>query len=437
MLADSNEYDVIVVGGRAAGATLAARLGQAGVRVLLIERAAQPSLPGMSMPIIYASTMALLDEIGAQEADYARGTPPIRRMINHMPDMQAALPIPAGYGRDYGYAIDRARFDHALWQTAASAPGVTVRDQYSLIDLLWDEDRVVGIVGQPVGGVRESIRAGLVVGADGRFSAVARKAKAQEFDVHDENPTSLYYAYWQGVPRYDDQGAAAVAYGDGSGYGYLVMDSADDTVAVGIEGRTELLEPEPGQTTEFYLDMLRRCEPLWQRVRQGEMITDVRGIRKIGNFYRQPGGQGWALVGDAYHQKDPLDGQGVYDAVYTAKLLSQAIIDYRGGQKTWEQALVWYDTTAREETFPMYQSTLERVRTSLYSTTPEWFSKIANRTFFRWLIEDPLCQDQMGRVLTRQLPADQMMSPPIVVGAMLRGPLRDLSRFLDRQIQEG
>lgn len=116
------DYDVIIVGGRPAGSTLAARLGMQGLRVLLLERAALPSLPGASSPIIYGSTMALLDEIGAREDEYARHTPPLRRMINLTPDIHMEMPAPAAGGRDYAYGIDRARFDHALWQTALRQP---------------------------------------------------------------------------------------------------------------------------------------------------------------------------------------------------------------------------------------------------------------------------------------------------------------------------
>jgi hypothetical protein len=53
----------------------------------------------------------------------------------------------------------------------------------------------------------------------------------------------------------------------------------------------------------------------------------------------------------------------------------------------------------------------------------------------RWLLEDRLIREQMGLMLTRQIAPQEMMSAPLVVGALLRGPLRDLSRFLDRQLQ--
>src|SRR5688500_17080548 len=75
-------YDVIVVGGRPSGASLAIRLGRQGWRVLLLERATFPSLPAVSLPAIFAGAMQLLDELGLPESDYARNTPRLYRWIN-------------------------------------------------------------------------------------------------------------------------------------------------------------------------------------------------------------------------------------------------------------------------------------------------------------------------------------------------------------------
>lgn len=431
------QYDVIIVGGRPAGATLAARLGMAGLRVLLVERAQMPALPGASCPIIYASTMDMLDEIGADEAAYAHNTPKIRRMINASPGLYAEVNIPMRNGRDYGYAIDRARFDFALWENALRFPSVQGRLGFSVSDLVWENGCVAGIVGAEAGRPRETVRARLVIGADGRFSVVARKAGAAQRDEHTDYPTSIYYAYWKNVPPFDDRGAAAVAWGDNDGVGYLIMDSADGTVAAGVEGQSNIVDPPPGKVDQWYEGMLRRAPAIWERLQNAERVTDVRGMKQIGNMYRQPGGGGWAVTGDAYHQKDPIDGQGIYDAVFTAKALSDEVIAYFEGRQAWDEALANYDAAARSETFPMYQSTLQRVQASLYNSSPEWLNRIARGSFGRWLIEDRLVLEQLGLMLTRQIPADEVMSTPIMVGALLRGPLRDLSRFLDRQLERG
>src|SRR4026207_1278490 len=57
--------------GPAARSPLAARLDRLGARVLVLDRAAFPSLPQVpSSPIIHAGAMRLLDELGIDEAKY-------------------------------------------------------------------------------------------------------------------------------------------------------------------------------------------------------------------------------------------------------------------------------------------------------------------------------------------------------------------------------
>ncbi len=432
MLTGSRDYDVIIVGGRPAGSTLAARLGMVGVRVLLLERAELPSLPGASSPIIYASTMRLLDEIGADEAAYAHNTPKLHFMVNDSPGMKMKLRIPHADGRNYAYAIDRARFDDALFRNAQRFPSVEAWDGFAVTDLLWEDTQVAGIVGHGSDKVKRTLTANVVIGADGRFSTVARKVNAQTRDEVTAHPTSLLYAYWRGARQTDEP--CAMAYGENNGYGLLIMDSADDTVCVCVEGRAGILESE-GDAEGRYLDLLRRTKPVWERLEGGTMVTSVRGMRKVGNLYREPGGQGWALVGDAYHQKDPIDGQGIYDAVYTAKLLAQAILRVRAGELSWEKALAWYDASARAETYPMYQSTLERVRGTLYSDTPEWLIRLGTLTFGRWILEDALVQERMGLMLVRKVAPNDVITLPVTIGALLRGPLRDLSKRLGAEIE--
>jgi flavin-dependent dehydrogenase len=421
-------YDVIIVGGRPAGATFAARLGMRGMRVLLLERASMPSLPAASSPIIYSPTMQLLDEIGADESAYAHNTPRIRRVVAEGAIFSGMVVLPDAHGRDYAYAIDRARFDHALWENALRFPTVEARHNFSVTDLLWEGSRVVGIKGHSRASDEEQITADLVVGADGRYSLVAQKVDAKVYDEYTDQPTSLYYAYWKNALPYDDNGAVAVAYEGGVGYGYLVMNSADDTTVVGFEGRSDLLNPPPKGVDDFYVEMVSRNPKIAARLAPAERITDVHGIRRVGNLYRQAGGAGWALVGDAYHQHDPLDGQGIYNAVFTAKALAWAIHAWKRGEKSWSDAASWYDETARIKTYGRYKLALANVQQSIYNPeVPGWAL-----TGLRWVMEDPGTHDLMGKLLTRQLPAEviTMLTAPTVVGALLRGPLRDLQKRL-------
>ena len=432
----NSEFDVIIVGGRVAGSHLAARLGKYGFRVLLLERAQLPSLPAVSSPIIYASTMRMLDEIGADETHYAHNTPKIKHMAIVSEAVNTSLRLPVYKGRDYAYAIDRARFDAALWETAINYPTVTGRQNFSVTDLVWDGDTVVGVVGKEKGGEQETFHADAVIGADGRFGIIGRKVDAAETDTFDSHPTSIYYAYWHNVPQVDSQPTSAV-YEGVVGTGYYTMDSADGQTVVGVEGRADTVAPDGDGVEAFYLEMLQKRPKLWQRMQDAEMVTSVRGMRNIGNAYKQAGGAGWALVGDAYHQKDPLDGQGIYNAVITGKILARMMLKWKNGDLSWDAAIAEYDELARVKTYPMYKSLQNRIQTTMYTNPennnlPEWVEPLVGR----WLLSDEAVVDLFGKMMVRDMHPDMVtvLTPPTLIGAVARGIRKDVEKEIKKRI---
>jgi flavin-dependent dehydrogenase len=427
------DYDVIIVGGRPSGSTLAARLGRQGLRVLILERADFPSLPAVSCPMINAATLEMLDEIGADEAEYARGTPKIRRMVQVLgPGMALPFELPDENGRGYGYAVDRARFDAALWQTALSVPTVEGRLNFAVTSLLVEDGRVRGVTGHGADKQPHDITASLTVGADGRYSLVARTMSAAERMRSDEHPTSILYAYWRGALPFDDYGPVAAAYAGAPGVGYLLMDSADGTCGVVAEGRADVFDDPDRAGEALYMHLLEQQPDVWARLKNAERVTTVRGMKRIGNLYRQPGGPGWALVGDAYMQQDPLDGQGIYNAVFTAKALAWAVRKWRSGDLSWPDALEWYDETVQIRTYSMYRQLLERIHVSLYASMPD---AVAQR-LARWMAGDELFKTTFARFITRKIPAEAMriLTPGLVLRAAARGAVRDIAAGLRRSI---
>lgn len=426
----SDHYDAIIVGGRPAGSTLAVRLGRQGLRVLLLERAVFPSPHPASSPIIYASAMALLDEIGAVEEEYARNTPRIGRWVNEFYDrFRTFVPVPEVLGRDYGYAIDRAHFDDVLLRMAAKLPSVTVRQPFAVADLLWQDQTVVGVTGQAPDGPLETFSADCVIGADGRFSTVARKTNAQDHDVRLDAPTTVYYAAWEGAEPYDEQGGAVHFSKPGAGYFFFLFDTANGLVNVALEGKTQLLSPPPGQVEAFYLDMLQRHPLIWRRLARARQVHAVRGMRNIGNLYRTGGGPGWALVGDALHQKDPIDGQGIYDALFSARALSQAILAWKKDGKPWEQALSEYEVSVRAETYDMYRVTLDQVKLMVYSDIPASLDKF----LYQWFGADEEVNQRYALLTVRGLPAKDWLPAGVLLRAAARGTLENAGYLLKRQ----
>ena len=419
------DFDVIIVGGRVAGGALAVHLGRAGLTVLLLERAKLPSKHPASSPIIGPKGMLLLDRLGADEVCYARGTPRLHRFVYDIRDAFSVVnPVMDLYGRNYGYAVDRLRFDETLWALASAEPTVTAWDETAVTDLLYEEERVCGVVVRR-GRETTHLTAGVVVGADGRFSTIAQKVAAREYGRWRRFPTSLLYAYWEGVRPADDTGEPTIHFISPShGLGVLMLESADGTTAVTIEGQTKRLHgAADGRLADHYHALLREIPLVQRRIAHGQPVTKISGIRDVGNGYRQAFGAGWVLVGDAVHQKDPVDGQGVYDALVTAAMLAEALGRWWGEGVPWEVALAEYEKAVYAEMHSMYKATLVTSYEYFYMPLPQW----GFRTFGRWLFEDEDYLRQLRLLLGRGLENPARWRPlPLVLRAWGRGLWRDV-----------
>ena len=65
------------------------------------------------------------------------------------------------------------------------------------------------------------------------------------------------------------------------------------------------------------------------------------------NFFRKPYGPGWALVGDAGYNKDPITAQGISDAFHDAERCAAALDEVFTGGRAFDDAMADYHRDAR------------------------------------------------------------------------------------------
>lgn len=342
-------YDVIVIGARCAGSPAAMLFARQGYRVLLLEKVRFPQ-DTLSSHYIHQPGVALLGRWGLLDALREAGCAPIDHESYEGPGVRLdgfSLPVD-GYRTTY--APRRFVLDPILADGAVSA-GVDFRESCAVTDLLFEDDRVVGVRYTTPRGVETTERARLVVGADGMRSLVARKAGAQNVVEHPRM-TCVYYSYWAGVPAhmelYERPGRWVVA-----------IPTNDDLTLV----MTYFPQSEYGDVRRSvepaYLEAVRSTAPeLFERMSAGERVEQMYGTGHQENFFRKAHGPGWVLLGDAVHHKDSITARGITDAFIQAQSLTDLVGEQLDDDAAVGEALRCYEDDLGDEFFNLYQGVL-------------------------------------------------------------------------------
>ena len=311
----SDQYDAIVVGGRCAGAPTAMLLARRGYRVLVVDRARFPS-DTLSTHVIHAPGVAALDRWGLLDTVVATGCPPIEHYsFDFGPIVIDGTTRPVE-GHTAAYAPRRTVLD-AILINAAAASGAIVREEFNVDDLIFEDGRVRGIRGHFRDGEQESLSARIVIGADGRGSHVAKAVDANSYHERPRLQWS-FYTYFSELPV--------------DGFEIFIRPLRGFAAAPTNDGLTMLVLGWPyAEARSFKADVegnffrtLQLAPQFAARVRSARREAPFLG-GAVPNYLRVPFGPGWALVGDAGYNKDPITAQGIIDAFRDAEQCSTAV----------------------------------------------------------------------------------------------------------------
>jgi flavin-dependent dehydrogenase len=343
------DYDVIVVGARCAGAPTAMLLAQSGYRVLVVDRATFPS-DTLSTHMIHAPGIAALKRWGLLDQVVATGCPPIDTYaFDFGPFTIAGSPRPVD-GTATGYAPRRTVLDKILVDAADDA-GAEVREGFTVDDVVVEDGLVVGIRGRGEDGKAVLERARVVIGADGRNSHVAKAVHPEQYNDKPMLQWS-YYTYWSGLPvdRFE------VVIRPDRGWGMFPTNGGLTLLVVGwpyAESTAYKADVEAN-----YLKTLELSPEVAERVRAAKREERFAG-GSVPNFFRKPFGPGWALVGDAGYTKDPITAQGISDAFRDAELCASALDQTFSGVRSFEDAMSDYHRARDAQVLPIYDFTTQ------------------------------------------------------------------------------
>lgn len=347
---------------------MAALLARENFRVLLVDRVTFPKTT-LSCPITFGNTFDVLKRIGVLDQVEAIGAPKLRLYQTQIGDVCLYGRMLPYAGFDYAYQIRRELYDEVIFKHVAQLPNVETRLGFNVTDLIWENERAVGVRGRAGGGEEVEIRADAVIGADGIFSTIAEKVHAKKYNVIPGH-TCIYFAYYENVKPAADEPTATIYYDADEHFAFVTANSDSDLTVISISLPASQFERVRQNHEKIHFDYAQKIPAMAERMCEAKRVTPMYGVSPRDSFYREPFGNGWVLIGDAAYYKDPLPGQGIHDALYSAELAAQAFVEYRAlgkSARAWDAAFRVYHKTRDDETQPMYELTdfyadLERAR---------------------------------------------------------------------------
>lgn len=349
------DADVIVVGAGPAGSAAAYHLANAGLDVLLLEKATFPrdKVCGDGLtPRAVAALVKMGIETGpAAGWAHNKGL----RIVGGGLRLELPWPELASFP-DYGLVRPRADFDELLARAAEKA-GARLREDTTVSGPVRDDrtGRVVGVTARS-GDDKEPVtyRAPVVVAADGNS---ARLALSMDIRRRDDRPLGVAVRRYYRSPRtHDDYLESHLELWEGKpnasrllpGYGWIFgMGDGTSNVGLGILNTT----PAFGNTD--YRDLLRRwlsALPAEWGYTEENATGPVRGSALPMGFNRTPHyADGVLLVGDAAGMVNPFNGEGIAYAMESGELAAEVIAQAlaRPADAGREKALLQYPEAVR------------------------------------------------------------------------------------------
>jgi len=317
--------DMIIVGAGPGGAAAALEATRGGARVVLLERTIFPREKACGDGL----TPRALDSLKRLGVTIPHGLG-IRRMVLHS---TAALDRPVSIPLETGQATVLPRFDlDDRIANAASQEGADLQTQSLVESLLVEEGRVVGVRRRTPAGVAESLRAPLVLLAEGSAGGLTRQAPLPA--VRGRCTCFAARRYLEGVEWGESSAFEFVLpiVESGSpliGYAWMFpLPGGRANVGIGFLANTDT-RAHLREALQAFERTLQKHDPRFAHARPcGRIIGAPIRLGARGAASHAPG---LLVVGDAAGLANPIWAEGISGALESGRIAGRTALAYLDG----------------------------------------------------------------------------------------------------------